>query len=83
MLLLSPFPEGQLATACVAIHCCSGYSSPGPSFVKGVFVYALEQRPPDNHNHIQGKTQMKANNILETIGRTPTVRINRLYPPGA
>ena len=25
---------------------------------------------------------MKANNILETIGRTPTVRINRLYPPG-
>jgi cysteine synthase len=26
---------------------------------------------------------MKANNILETIGRTPTVRINRLYPPGA
>jgi cysteine synthase A len=26
---------------------------------------------------------MKANNILETIGRTPTVRINRLYPAGA
>jgi len=26
---------------------------------------------------------MKAQNILETIGRTPTVRINRLYPAGA
>lgn len=26
---------------------------------------------------------MKAKNILETIGRTPTVRINRLYPAGA
>lgn len=26
---------------------------------------------------------MKANNILETIGRTPVLRINRLYPPGA
>jgi cysteine synthase len=25
---------------------------------------------------------MKANNILETIGRTPHVRINRLYPAG-
>jgi len=25
---------------------------------------------------------MKANNILETIGRTPVVRINRLYPAG-
>ncbi len=26
---------------------------------------------------------MKANNILQTIGRTPTVRINRLYPAGS
>jgi cysteine synthase len=26
---------------------------------------------------------MKANNILETIGRTPVVKINRLYPVGA
>jgi len=26
---------------------------------------------------------MKARNILETIGRTPTVRINRLYPEGS
>ncbi len=26
---------------------------------------------------------MRANNILETIGRTPVVRINRLFPPGA
>jgi len=26
---------------------------------------------------------MRAHNILETIGRTPVVRINRLYPPGA
>lgn len=26
---------------------------------------------------------MKANNILETIGRTPVVRINRLFPKGA
>jgi cysteine synthase len=26
---------------------------------------------------------MKANNILETIGRTPIVRLNRLYPAGA
>ena len=26
---------------------------------------------------------MKANTILQTIGRTPTVRINRLYPAGA
>ena len=25
---------------------------------------------------------MKANNILETIGNTPHVKINRLYPPG-
>jgi cysteine synthase A len=26
---------------------------------------------------------MRADNILQTIGRTPTVRINRLYPPGS
>ena len=25
---------------------------------------------------------MKANNILETIGNTPHVRVNRLYPQG-
>jgi cysteine synthase len=33
--------------------------------------------------HQERDTQMKAQNILETIGRTPVVRINRLFPKGS
>jgi cysteine synthase A len=35
------------------------------------------------HRYRNPETRMKANNILETIGRTPHVRINRIFGPDA
>ena len=35
------------------------------------------------HRYRNPETRMKANNILETIGRTPHVRINRIFGEGA
>src|SRR5262245_19646798 len=53
---------------------------PDSGYCPGVYRFrvALRLLPGDT----QGRTRMIYNSILETIGRTPVVRINHLAPSG-
>jgi cysteine synthase len=49
------------------------------------FFFALHSicNPPTQRNVKRNAAMSKANSILETIGKTPVVRINRLFPAGS
>jgi hypothetical protein len=58
MLLPSLLREGQLLSAFVLVNRCSGQFSFGLSFVKGFFIYALQESPKKTNNHCGGRNSM-------------------------